>query len=204
MKSYPTIPGSSQAPHKPCIAFVKYDGSNLRWEWSRKKGWWKFGTRKRLFDATDRTFGEAPNLFLNKVAPLIEKVIGKAKELRGSPAITVFTEFLDPHSFAGQHRTGEPKELRLIDVCVYKQGILGPRLFLDLFGHLPFVAEVVYEGNLNKQFVEDVREGRYDVDEGVVCKGGHGHKLWMCKIKTNAYREKLKRLYGEGWTEYWE
>lgn len=27
MKSYPSIPGPSKAPHEPCIAFVKYDGT---------------------------------------------------------------------------------------------------------------------------------------------------------------------------------
>jgi hypothetical protein len=54
MEQYPSIEGSSKAPlGKPCIAFYKYDGSNLRWEWNPKKGWFKFGTRHELFDQSN-------------------------------------------------------------------------------------------------------------------------------------------------------
>jgi hypothetical protein len=38
MQQYPSIDGSGKAPlGVPCIAFYKYDGSNLRWEWSPKQ-----------------------------------------------------------------------------------------------------------------------------------------------------------------------
>ena len=66
MQQYPSIDGSKKAPlGKPCIAFVKYDGSNLRWEWSPKQGWHKFGTRRQMFDATDEVYGPAIPIFLN-------------------------------------------------------------------------------------------------------------------------------------------
>jgi hypothetical protein len=42
--------------------FDKLDGSNLRFEWKRKGGWYKYGTRHRLFDATDPGFGSAIEL----------------------------------------------------------------------------------------------------------------------------------------------
>ena len=49
MEQYPHIEGSTKAPiGEPCIAFYKYDGSNLRFEWSPKKGWHKFGTEKNF------------------------------------------------------------------------------------------------------------------------------------------------------------
>ena len=35
-------------------------------------------------------------------------------------------------------------------------------------------------------------------------KGGTGHKLWMCKIKTNVYKEELKTRLGDKWEEGWE
>lgn len=66
------------------------------------------------------------------------------------------------------------------------------REFINTFGHLR-IAEVVYDGNFNKQFVEDVQSGKYNVIEGVVAKGGNSQKdLWMRKVKTKKYVEKLK------------
>ena len=201
MKSYPSIDGPSKAPRQPCIAFYKYDGSNLRWEWSKKRGWYKFGTRRRLFDHTDPDYGCAIPIFMESLAPELEAIF--RKEYRDINQIIVFTEFFGPNSFAGQH-IKEQKELRLIDVNLHKKGIIDPRGFVNIFGSLPFAAQIVYEGNLNEQLILDIRDSKYDVNEGVVCKGGKGHKLWMCKIKTLAYRKRLKEFYGEEWEEFWE
>lgn len=89
-------------------------------------------------------------------------------------------------------------ELVLFDVNPHKKGILLPRVFLKHFGHLK-VPEVVYEGNFNKQFVRDVIDGKYPVDEGVVAKGftvgkktSPEHGLWMAKIKTRSWMERLQ------------
>jgi hypothetical protein len=39
----------------------------------------------------------------------------------------------------------------------------------------------------------------------VVVKGGSGGvELWMAKIKTDDYRERLQRLFQGGWRDYWE
>ena len=59
-----------------------------------------------------------------------------------------------------------------------------------------------YVGNLNDQLIADVRAGKYDVVEGVVCKGtqrtgAHRGGTWMSKIKTQAYLDKLFNRYGE-------
>jgi hypothetical protein len=59
---------------------------------------------------------------------------------------------------------------------------------------------VVYDGNLNKQFIADVREGKYPVVEGVVAKGDD----FMVKIKTAAYFTKLNQVYGTEYRNYWE
>ncbi len=119
---------------------------------------------------------------------------------RGVQRIICYTEFLGPSSFAGKHEIAEPKELRLIDAELYKRGMMRPRLFVKTFGDLPYAAQVVYEGNLNVQFIQDVREGRYPVWEGVVAKGDD----FMCKIKTTKYMEKLNEVYGTEWRNYWE
>lgn len=202
MKSYPKIQGSSKAPKQQCIAFYKYDGSNIRVEWQRKKGWCKFGTRKRLFDESDEIFGEAIPLFHDTMAKDIEAVL--KKKFRDDNPVTVFMEFFGPNSFAGQHESNDQKELVLFDVNLYKKGLISPRDFVKYFNTTTNSAKVVYEGNLNEEFIKDVREGKYDLDEGVICKGGKNHDLWMCKIKTNAYLKRLKETFHDKWEDYWE
>lgn len=199
MKTYPEIPGSKKAPlGEQCIAFVKYDGSNLRWEWSPKKGWYKFGTRTRLFDESDEIFGRAIPLFQDTIGPEIARRIKDIE--RGVQSAIVFTEYFGPNNFTGLHKPEDEMELKLFDVNLYKRGIMPARQFVKNFSDLPFAAEVVYEGNLTKPFIDDVRNGVYNVVEGVIAKGDD----WMCKIKTDAYLTKLKAIYRDGWQNFWE
>ncbi|MEM7559948.1 MAG: RNA ligase family protein [Planctomycetota bacterium] len=121
---------------------------------------------------------------------------GAAKE------VVVFTEFLGDASFAGMHKENDPKRLVLIDVSLDGR-MLPPEEFLELLEGLP-VARVVYRGKLTGRFAEDVRCGRYSVEEGVVCKGEVDGRVWMAKIKTNAYMEKLKQQFSDKWEDYWE
>ena len=109
----------------------------------------------------------------------------------------MFTEYFGPNSFAGLHKPDDPKRLVLFDVQAEPDGMLGPDRFIADFGHLP-IARVVYRGKLSGKFAEEVRTGKYGVMEGVVCKGGSGGPdLWLAKIKTYAYLERLKRAFGE-------
>lgn len=204
MEEYPSINGSSKAPHESCIAFYKYDGSNLRFEWTKKNGWHKFGTRTRLFDESDEIFGKAISIFLSELAPKLDKIF--KERYRDIPKITVFCEYFGEKSFAGSHWPNDNYQLVLLDIKLYKKGFISPREFVDIFcKELPkyLVAQVIYEGILNKEFIEDVRTGKYPVYEGVVCKGGSGHKLWRCKIKTDKYKEDLMSRYGN-WQDFWE
>ena len=202
LKQYPSIPGRSRAPiGEKCTVFKKYDGSNLRFEYNHKKGWYKFGTRRHLFDKTDRAFGEAIELFQKTLGADLAAVFNQ--HFRGHKSFMVFAEYLGPNSFAGKHLLSDPKELVIIDIVIGKTGFLDPADFLKYFGHLN-VAEVVYEGLLTEELINDVDKGKYPVEEGVVCKGGTRHTLWRCKIKTQAYRERLKQTYKEGWERFWE
>lgn len=64
---------------------------------------------------------------------------------------------------------------------------------------------MVYRGKFTGQLAEDVRRGNCDVAEGVVCKGGKGgDDLWMAKVKTYAYLERLEQAFADRWEEYWE
>ena len=218
MKDYPSIEGPNKAPHLPCIAFEKYDGSNLRFEWERKKGWHLFGTRRRLFDKSDPEYGCAIDIFLQKYASGIEAVIKKEKHFRQCKEVICYGEFFGPASFGGQHdithpavcwngaTTNDPKDVVLFDINVHRKGFLTARQFVNMIGHLP-IAKVIYEGNLNASFIEDVRQGKYPVCEGVVAKGCNGeapHGIWMRKIKTLAYLEELKRRFASDWEQFWE
>lgn len=198
MQQFPSIDGSAKAPlGNPCIAFYKYDGSNLRWEWSPKQDWHKFGTRHQLFDASDPLYSKAIPIFLS----MGDEIVRRVKDLeRGIQRITVFTEFFGPNSFAGQHVETDPMELRLIDAFLFKRGFMAPRTFVKTFGDMPQAAQVIYEGNLNKQFIDDVRKGVYPVWEGVVAKGDG----FQVKIKTDAYFKKLNEVYGTEYRNYWE
>lgn len=209
MKEYPSILGPADAPNSPCIAFYKYDGSNLRFEWHRKRGWSKFGTRTRLFDETDPDFGMAIAIFMEKYAQQLEHILRSEKEFRGCQEAIAYCEFYGPHSFAGQHNadilgvaSNEPKELKLFDVNIHKKGLVGPRDFINIFSKLD-IAEVIYEGNFNRQFIDDVKQGKYPVKEGVIAKGGRGHTLWMRKVKTLAYLDELKNRFAD-WQKYGE
>ena len=203
MQQYPSIPGSSKAPTgKPCIAFYKYDGSNLRWEWSPKQGWHKFGTRTQLFDATAEIYAAAIPIFLNTMA---DEITARVKaEYKGIQRITAFTEYLGPNSFAGQHNPADQMELRLLDVFLYKKGMMDAREFVHMFGDLPYAPQIIYQGNLSRQFIDAVRQSKdgapYPVWEGVVCKG----EDFVVKIKTDAYFKKLNEVYGTDYRLYWE
>ncbi len=201
MLAYPEIPGPAKAPlGKPCIAFAKYDGSNLRFEWTPKRGWYKFGTRTQLFDARTETYGPAIPYFLENLGPVVEHQILEQRRYRNIERIVAFAEWFGPNSFAGKHVEGDPMDLQLFDVSLYKRGFMPPREFKDMFHGLSHIAQVIYEGNLNQSFIDNVRQGVYPVWEGVVAKGDD----WMVKIKTNAYLTKLAEVFGNEWRRYGE
>lgn len=208
MKEYPKILGSEKAPiNETCIAFDKLDGSNLRFEWDHKQKWYKFGTRRRLFDAKDPDFGGAIELFMQKYSQDIEKIV--FDKFKKPESFICYAEYFGPNSFAGIHDPtllnlpNDPKDLVLFDVNIHKKGFVDPQNFVNLFGNL-HIPRVLYQGPLTLTFIDDVRQGKYDVVEGVIVKGGTGHDIWMRKIKTLTYLQKLKDVFGVGWVDYAE
>jgi len=194
MKAYLSIPGPNKAPRSPCICFYKYDGSNLRFEYSKKRGWDKFGTRHRLFDKNDPEFSKAIPLFLETYGDALPKIVKSEYRIDNFIA---YCEFFGPSSIAGWHNFEEEHEVVLLDINLMKKGFILPRDFIKKFGHLK-IPKVVYEGNFNKKLIQDVRNGEYDLKEGLVAKGvlpkkNPQHGLWMSKIKTLSWLEDLKR-----------
>ena len=88
------------------------------------------------------------------------------------------------------------------------QSFVKPRQFLE-FGSVVEIPKVIYDGNLNEEFIASVRRNDFGLKEGVICKGSttrgaYRGKIWMCKIKTQEYLDKLKGRFGSEWEKYGE
>lgn len=196
MEQYPSIPGSSDRHElnrvngKPCIGFYKYDGSNLRWEWSPKKGWNKYGTRRQLFDKSTELYNQAIPIFMDTMA---DEIVYRTKQFdQKVQRITAFTEFFGPTSFAGQHVLEEPKTLVLFDVYLFKHGLLDPWKFVKHYGSMKHAAKVLYEGPFTRELALEAYQGKFEAFEGVIFKG----EDFMIKSKTQRYYDecRLRRL----------
>lgn len=204
MKDYPSIPGYKDALHKIgeyTFCFNKLDGSNLRFQFNKKHGWNKFGSRTRLLDRTDPILGPGIDIFLNKYSEALEKKFFDTREFKEAGEMICFGEFYGPSSFAGTHVQSEQKDVVLFDVNIHKKGLLDPREFIKNFGDL-HIPDLIFEGKLTKAFIDGIVDGQYPVVEGAIAKGGSGHKLWSLKIKCQSYLDKLKNTFPKNWEQY--
>lgn len=195
------------------IAFDKIDGSNIRVKYTNKRGFDLFGSRNQLLDSSHPHLGGVVAVFNTKYKDILEeyfrKFYPKEKE------IIVFGEYYGPNSFAGVHVDPlDQMDFHLFDVLfvrTYTEFLL-PQEFIKLVGKLGsgiHTPKIVYEGNLTDQFIKDVRDNKFSLNEGVICKGtsrlgSFRGKVWMAKIKTTAYLQRLRAKYGEKAEEYWE
>lgn len=199
MKAYPKIEYFNKGFFGDTVwAFDKLDGSNLRMEWNRKRGWYKFGTRNVMINENDPNFGESIPIFMEKYSSDLERVF--KKEYSNIESVVVFCEFIGDNSFAGKHLPEDKKDVVLFDVNLYKKGFITPKDFVDNFGHL-HIPKVVYKGEYNETLIRDVRKNIWGLKEGVICKGVRKTKgdelVWMTKIKTIEWLDKVKELFGE-------
>lgn len=191
MKEYPSISKEIRGDI-PIFAFDKLDGSNIRAEWSKKQGFYKFGTKTRLLGPDDPVLGSAIDLICQTYGDGLGQVFSKKKYDR----VICFFEYYGSKSFAGQHDISEPHQVTLFDVNPYKQGIMEPNAFIDTFGHLG-IPKVLYYGNANSFFVEDVRSRKLEgmTFEGVICKAKNDKKTVMpimFKIKSLEWCTRLR------------
>lgn len=227
--AYPKIPDTTNFPCKHCVVFEKYDGTNLHWVWHKELGWYAFGTRRDRFDLDAKGIAEfneahpgleeAVEIFHRTYAKLGEYPIPH-KYAPTSPLtheVVLFTEFLGNQSFAGSHIKDDPKRLVLLDVAT-DQGITLPHQFIIDFGQFDDVPQnlsgskisdyhiaIIHDvGKYSGQLVEDIRRGKYNVNEGAVIKGVLRGKVYMAKVKTEQYMQRLKDAFQDKWKDYWE
>ena len=196
MKSYDSIEYYGDYWGLPIVAFDKLDGSNLRFEYSHKRGFYKFGSRNVMIDETNEQFGFAIKLFKDKYEEGLTKIF-KSKEYRHVLSFVCFAELIGTKSAFGQHEFGNDEfDIVLFDISQYKKGFIPPRQFIKDFGHLG-IPKIVYEGNLNMEFVQRVKNNEFDLSEGVICKGVTKTKkgqdnIYSCKIKTNDWFDRMR------------
>jgi len=204
MKQYPSI---EYVNHKylgeDIWAFNKLDGSNIRCEWSKKRGWYKFGTRKQIIDQSHEQFGNAVKLFMDKYSEDLSKVFKDNKDYRNILSFVVFVEYFGDNSFAGYHvEEDDNKNVVLFDITMYKKGWVLPNNFINDFGHLD-IPELIYKGKFTQEFISDVKTGKFNLKEGVVVKGIRKTKskndelIWMSKIKQQDWLDKIRNKFGE-------
>ena len=196
MKSYSTIEYYGDHWGLPIIAFDKMDGSNLRFEWSKKRGLYKFGSRNVMIDEKHEQFGRGVQIFREKYEDGLAKVFS-TKAYRDVLSFVCYGEFIGKNSSFGQHDYENDKfDVVLFDIDRYKKGYIPPREFVDDFGHLG-IPDVVYTGNLNRELVARVKANEFGLSEGVICKGKTSTKagkdsLYYCKIKTDEWFDRLR------------
>lgn len=198
MKEYPSITNVINMNY-PIVAFDKLDGSNIRAEWNKKKGFWKFGSRHRLIGPDDPIYSDE-TVPLKNAIPLIKMKYERdlhdiLVKTRTEKAI-LFFEFYGPTSAFGRHNPNEEQTVTLIDVNLFKKGIMPPREFIKMFGHLDIPA-VLHDGKANQPFVISVENSELKgmTLEGVVCKGPFEQKSGgpvMFKIKSKKWLDKLR------------
>lgn len=195
MKEYPSL---QRVPiNVPILAFDKLDGSLIRAEWSKKNGFYKFGRKNGLLDHSYPILLRAPDLIQNKYGEQLGRIFQQNRWDR----VIAFFEFLGENSFAGQHQDSDTQRVVLFDVNPHKKGILEPRSFLKLFGHLD-VPALLYEGRAGQEFVTAVSKSAVSgmTFEGVVCKGSNpkkpNHRI-MFKLKSDAWLDKLRNYCGD-------
>lgn len=176
--------------------FDKLDGSNIRAEWTKKKGFWKFGRRNGLLDDTNPILHRAPPLIMERYSEGLSKIF---TDKRWQKAVCFF-EFYGPTSFAGYHNETEEQTVTLIDVAADRKGFLEPKDFVRTFEDIHHAA-LLYTGRVGPDIVQQVKEGTLAgmTFEGVVCKGKYISPGLprMFKIKNIAWVLKLKEKCGE-------
>jgi len=201
MLEYPSVPRSTGQEFREFDAYLfdKLDGSNLRFGYSKKQGWHKFGTRRSMFNETDPLFGRAIPLFKETLSEPLTELARK----HNWKSCTVFAEFWGKSTLGGRQTDKDSRVLTVFDIAVENLGLLDPREFMNIayssriaVDNLPRMLGRV---RWTRGFVEKVYNGEVDgiTHEGVVGKAVEGRELILAKAKTKAWIDSIKEMYKE-------
>jgi hypothetical protein len=195
MKTYPSISTKidfSQSYH----LFDKLDGSNIRAEWSPKQGFYKFGSRTQLLTPEQVPLFPSIEAFKAKYGDELSSRFSKAKYERA----VCFFEWSGPNSAFGSHT--DPVEAMnpvLIDIAVYKKGLMPPEKFIDFTAGLE-IPKLLHVGKVSEEMFQSVRNRTLPgmTYEGVIGKlklidKGSCEPV-MFKIKSNDWLDKLRSI----------
>lgn len=197
MKSYPSITTKIDFK-KSFYLFDKLDGSNIRAEWSPKKGFYKFGSRTQLLTPDQTALYPAIDRINSFTGSTGIELSSKLSKLNCESAVCFF-EWVGPNSFAGSHPDSiDDMRVVLIDVALYKKGIMSPERFIEHFSDFD-IPKILHQGKISEELFQSIRTSELSgiTFEGVVgkergCNKDGRHD--MCKIKTNAWLNKLKDM----------
>lgn len=196
MKTYPTIQYAQEST-RDVVVYDKLDGSNIRAEWSKNKGFYKFGSRHKLIDTSSGLLNLAPDLIIEKYNEVLSKDFTDAKYERA----IAFFEFFGTESFAGTHHEGDDFDVILFDVQPYKQRMMNGFDFFNRYSERCEIPSVLSIGKFTRDMYEEVRNGTLSgmTFEGVVCKGDYTrhNDVYMFKQKSDAWIEKLRGQCGD-------
>jgi hypothetical protein len=198
MKDYPSIPlskGQKFQEIKHAHIFDKLDGSSMRSEWTKKRGWYKHGRRRGLLDDSNPALVVVPEMFERDFAEPLARVAVKKKWKH----LIVFYEFWGDQSIAGLHYEDDEKHITLFDAAADKKGIVGPKEFRKIFEGEVETAKFLGIHNFTRGFAQRVRNGEVEgiTFEGVVAKAGSGHNLVRAKAKTQAWIDRVLAIHGK-------
>lgn len=199
MKTYPSISAQVEMSRTYWV-FDKLDGSNIRAEWSKKRGFYKFGSRTQLLVPDQAMLWPA----VDRIHVLSENGLDAALRKLRVERVMCFFEWFGPRSFAGRH-FDETQDMRLalLDLAPHKAGFMAPADVCSLAdkARVPMPA-LLHVGRVDQDLLDKVRLGALPgmSFEGVVGKAAPDRKrgpLLAFKYKSQAWLDRLRRECGD-------
>lgn len=176
--------------------FDKLDGKNIRIEWTKKKGYIKYGSRHQLCSKDDKVFGPAFKLFDDVLAGKIEDII---KWKKWEDPVTIFCEYWGKESLGGIDKEGDEMYISLIDVNIHRRGFLHPKEFVALIDKFSGgeIANFIGRYKFTKEFQESVYRNEIPLisSEGAVGKQQERNLTIRTKIKTDEWKNKIRERF---------
>ncbi len=196
---YPSIALSTGQKFREFEAHVfdKLDGRQIRVQWSKKKGWHLYGSKTRLFDASDKEYARAIPLFEHGLAEPLAKVAVDNKW----PTCVAVCEYWSNKSLGGLLLPDDEMKVSLIDLGT-KDGFVDPKEYVRMLFKL-YIPAATYLGpyKWTRGFVEDVWQGQWAhadfvTFEGVVGKSSSRRDgLIMAKAKQRIWVDRIRASY---------